>query len=197
MGIRGDLDDTKRSHISSTRWYAASSRRSSTCSRWAGTVGPVSREDRARPRSRLRDGSAGSAAWRMDHEAGDDGASAVTVPEGADFFLPVTRFVDVSAAGATPGRLRPEVTVPGRAIHGPCRSHFRGERRAGIARDRLEHRDAARAPGPGQRVRGQCDWPADQEATGGLLGSPLTGMRPTSKQVPLGLAEMPADFVNA
>jgi acetoacetyl-[acyl-carrier protein] synthase len=37
----------------------------------------------------------------------------------------------------------------------------------------------------------------DQEATGGLLGSRYRGMRPTSKQVPLGLAEMPADFVNA
>jgi acetoacetyl-[acyl-carrier protein] synthase len=37
----------------------------------------------------------------------------------------------------------------------------------------------------------------DQEATGGLLGSRGRGLRPTSKQVPLGLAEMPADFVNA
>ena len=37
----------------------------------------------------------------------------------------------------------------------------------------------------------------DQEGTGGLLGSRYRGMRPTSKQLPMGLAEMPADFVNA
>ena len=37
----------------------------------------------------------------------------------------------------------------------------------------------------------------DQDGTGGLLGSRYRGGRPTSKQVPMGLAEMPADFVNA
>jgi acetoacetyl-[acyl-carrier protein] synthase len=37
----------------------------------------------------------------------------------------------------------------------------------------------------------------DNEAYGGLLQNPLTGRRPTSKQVALGLPEMPGDFVNA
>ena len=37
----------------------------------------------------------------------------------------------------------------------------------------------------------------DQEGNGGLLASRYRGQRPTSRQVPMGLAEMPADFVNA
>ena len=37
----------------------------------------------------------------------------------------------------------------------------------------------------------------DPEGFGGLLQSRLQGRRPTSKHLPLGLAEMPADFVNA
>lgn len=37
----------------------------------------------------------------------------------------------------------------------------------------------------------------DNEAYGGLLQNPMTGRRPTAKHVPLGLPEMPGDFVNA
>ncbi len=37
----------------------------------------------------------------------------------------------------------------------------------------------------------------DQESYGGLLQNPLTGRRPTSKQIALGLPEMAGDFVNA
>jgi acetoacetyl-[acyl-carrier protein] synthase len=37
----------------------------------------------------------------------------------------------------------------------------------------------------------------DNEAYGGLLQNPVTGRRPTSKQVALGLPEKPGDFVNA
>jgi acetoacetyl-[acyl-carrier protein] synthase len=37
----------------------------------------------------------------------------------------------------------------------------------------------------------------DQDGYGGLLQNPMMGKRPTSKNVPLGLCEMPGDFVNA
>ena len=37
----------------------------------------------------------------------------------------------------------------------------------------------------------------DSDGYGGLLQNPMTGRRPTSKQVALGLPEMPGDFVNA
>ena len=37
----------------------------------------------------------------------------------------------------------------------------------------------------------------DQEGWGGLLQSPVTGKRTTSKQMPLGYAQMTADFINA
>jgi acetoacetyl-[acyl-carrier protein] synthase len=37
----------------------------------------------------------------------------------------------------------------------------------------------------------------DQESYGGLLQNPLTGRRPSSKQIALGLPEMAGDFVNA
>jgi acetoacetyl-[acyl-carrier protein] synthase len=37
----------------------------------------------------------------------------------------------------------------------------------------------------------------DQDGYGGLMQNALTGKRPTSKNLALGLAEMPGDFVNA
>jgi acetoacetyl-[acyl-carrier protein] synthase len=37
----------------------------------------------------------------------------------------------------------------------------------------------------------------DAEGYGGMLQNPMTGKRPTAKNCPLGLPEMPADFINA
>ena len=129
---------------------------------------------------------------------GDSGRVRVTVPDGADLLLPVTRSLDVSAAGQLPSGFDPKSLYPGRG-------HPRAVQIAVFAANDalgslgidwntvMEHVPPDRVSVYAGSAMGQLD----QEATGGLLGSRYRGMRPTSKQVPLGLAEMPADFVNA
>ncbi|NJD30440.1 MAG: beta-ketoacyl synthase [Gammaproteobacteria bacterium] len=134
--------------------------------------------------------------WTMAHAAG--GRVRITIPAGADVLLPVNRALDVSAAGQVPSGFDPKSLYPGRG-------HPRAVQLALFAAN-----DALGSLGIGwhklmQHVApdrisvyaGSAMGQLDQEATGGLLGSRYRGMRPTSKQVPMGLAEMPADFVNA
>jgi acetoacetyl-[acyl-carrier protein] synthase len=131
-------------------------------------------------------------------EAGDGGRVRVTVPEGADLFLPVTRSLDVSAAGQLPGGFDPKSLYPGRG-------HPRALQIALFAANDalgslgIDWSTVMQHVAPDQIsvYAGSAMGQLDQEATGGLLGSRGRGLRPTSKQVPLGLAEMPADFVNA
>ena len=126
------------------------------------------------------------------------GRVRVNVSEDAEIFLPVTRALDVSAAGQLPTGFDPKSLYPGRG-------HPRAVQIALFAAN-----DALGSLGidwgtlmqhvPPDRVSvyaGSAMGQLDQEGSGGLLGSRYRGMRPTSKQVPMGLAEMPADFVNA
>jgi acetoacetyl-[acyl-carrier protein] synthase len=134
--------------------------------------------------------------WTQERAAG--GRVRVTIPEGAEVLLPVTRALDVSAAGQVPSGFDPKGWYPGRG-------HPRAVQLALFAAN-----DALGCLGLGwhklmQHVApdrisvyaGSAMGQLDQEATGGLLGSRYRGLRPTSKHVPMGLAEMPADFVNA
>lgn len=134
--------------------------------------------------------------WTTDHAAG--GRVRVTIPEGAEVLLPVSRALDVSAAGQVPTGFDPKSLYPGR-------SHPRAVQLAlfaasdalgslGLSWHRLMQHVA---PDRVSVYAGSALGQLDQEGTGGLLGSRYRGMRPTSKQVPMGLAEMPADFVNA
>jgi acetoacetyl-[acyl-carrier protein] synthase len=126
------------------------------------------------------------------------GRVRIDVPEDAEILLPVTRALDVSAAGQLPTGFDPKSLYPGRG-------HPRAIQIALFAAN-----DALGSLGldwstlmqhvPPDRVSvyaGSAMGQLDQEGTGGLLGSRYRGSRPTSKQVPLGLAQMPADFVNA
>ena len=126
------------------------------------------------------------------------GRVRIDVPEDAEILLPVTRALDVSAAGQLPTGFDPKSLYPGRG-------HPRAVQIALFAAN-----DALGSLGldwstlmqhvPPDRVSvyaGSAMGQLDQEGTGGLLGSRYRGSRPTSKQVPLGLAQMPADFVNA
>jgi len=199
MGIDGDLDDSKRRHIldhtlvrgiepsfldvSQVGWNSRA--------RLAEGQGAVTFEIARRDvPERL------PAEWTM--APGDGGRVRITVPAGAEILLPVTRSLDVSAAGQLPGGFDPKSLYPGRG-------HPRALQIALFAAN-----DALGSLGidwstvmqhvPPDQVSvyaGSAMGQLDQEATGGLLGSRYRGMRPTSKQVPLGLAEMPADFVNA
>ena len=199
MGIRGDLDDTKRSHIlehtlvrgiepsfldvQQVGWNCRA--------RLAGGQGTASFEVARRD---VPDPLPGG--WAI--EAGDGGRVRVTVPEGADLFLPVTRSLDVSAAGQLPGGFDPKSLYPGRGHPRALQIALFGANDA-LGSLGIDWSTVMRHVPPDQVsvYAGSAMGQLDQEATGGLLGSRYRGMRPTSKQVPLGLAEMPADFVNA
>ena len=122
----------------------------------------------------------------------------IRIPDEVELLLKDTRKSRVSSAGQLPTGFRPDAQYA-------SRSHPRGLQLAIWGAS-----DAVRSIGidwetiratvrPDQiavyasSAMGQLDF----DGTGGVLQSHLLGKRPTSKQVPLGLAEMPADFVNA
>jgi len=128
----------------------------------------------------------------------EDGNVHVDISRDAPILLPVTRALEVSAAGQLPTGFDPRVLYPGRG-------HPRAIQIALFAAN-----DCLGSLGidwstvmrhvPPDRVSvyaGSAMGQLDHDGTGGLLSARYRGMRPTSKQVPLGLAEMPADFVNA
>jgi acetoacetyl-[acyl-carrier protein] synthase len=128
----------------------------------------------------------------------DDGSVHVDISRDAPILLPVTRALEVSAAGQLPTGFDPKVLYPGRG-------HPRAIQIALFAAN-----DCLGSLGidwstvmrhvPPDRVSvyaGSALGQLDHDGTGGLLSARYRGTRPTSKQVPLGLAEMPADFVNA
>ena len=128
----------------------------------------------------------------------EDGSVHVDISRDSPILLPVTRALEVSAAGQLPTGFDPRALYPGRG-------HPRAIQIALFAAN-----DCLGSLGidwstlmrhvPPDRVSvyaGSAMGQLDHDGTGGLLSSRYRGMRPTSKQVPLGLAQMPADFVNA
>jgi len=199
MGIPGDLDDTKRRHILEhtlvrgiepsfldVRQVGWNCRARLVGGRGVASF-EIARRDVPDP---LPSG------WAI--EPGDGGRVRVTVPEGAELFLPVTRSLDVSAAGQVPSGFDPKSLYP-------ARGHPRAVQIALFAANDalgslgidwsavMQHV----APDQVSVYAGSAMGQLDPEATGGLLSSRGRGLRPTSRQVPLGLAEMAADFVNA
>jgi acetoacetyl-[acyl-carrier protein] synthase len=199
MGVRGDLDDSRRHYIlehtlvrgielsfldvRQVGWNCRA--------RLAEGGRAVSFEI---PRRDLPDPV--PTGWTV--APGDSGRVRVTVPDGVDLFLPVTRSLDVSAAGQLPSGFDPKSLYPGRG-------HPRAVQIALFAANDalgslgIDWKTVTEHVPPDQVsvYAGSAMGQLDQEATGGLLGSRYRGTRPTSKQVPLGLAEMPADFINA
>lgn len=134
--------------------------------------------------------------WRVD--AVNDSEVRVTVPGRLDVFLPDTRTSRVSSAGQLPTGFNPGSRYQ-------SRNHPRGlqltvfgasdaVRSTGIDVQTL--RDAV----PPEQVAvysGSAMGQLDNDGYGGMFQNPLLGRRPTSKNVPLGLNEMPGDFINA
>ena len=126
------------------------------------------------------------------------GRVRIDVSEDAEILLPVTRALEVSAAGQLPTGFDPKAIYPGRGHPRAVQIALFAANDAlgslGIGWDTLmQHVPPDRVSVYAGSAMGQLD----QEGSGGLLGSRYRGLRPTSRQVPLGLAEMPADFVNA
>lgn len=123
----------------------------------------------------------------------------VIVPAGTlDVMLPETRIAQVRAAGQLPSGFEPSRFY--RSVHHPrglsmaifSASDCLGE--CGLGWDNLRDRldPDAIAVYAGNSI-GQLD----DEGWGGLLKSFVSGNRATSKQMPLGYSQMPADFLNA
>ena len=134
--------------------------------------------------------------WLIE-EAGDD-LLHVTVDTAAEVLFPGVRRSRVSSAGQVPTGFEPDALYP-------SRSHPRGLQLTVFAAS-----DALRSTGidldtfkrlvrPDQFAvySGSAMGQLDVGGYGGLLQNPMMGKRPTSKNVPLGLPEMPGDFINA
>lgn len=134
--------------------------------------------------------------WRVTDLG--NGRVAVAVAGGQKVLVPDTRDFPVKAAGQLPSGFDPGSGYP-------SRSHPRGLQMAVVGAS-----DAVNALGIDwqavcQRVRpdeigmyaASCLGQLDDDAWGGVLKSRWLGSRPTSKQLPLALGSMPADFINA
>lgn len=123
----------------------------------------------------------------------------VTVPAGEmDVMLPETRPAQVRAAGQLPSGFEPGQLY--RSVHHPrglsmaifAASDCLGD--SGLAWDALHDR---LDPDQVAVYAGNSIGQLDDDGWGGLLKSFATGKRATSKQMPLGYGQMPADFLNA
>lgn len=123
----------------------------------------------------------------------------VTVPAGPlDVLLPETRPAQVRAAGQLPSGFDPSRHY--RSVHHPrglsmaifAASDCLGD--SGLSWDALRDR---LDPDQVAVYAGNSIGQLDEEGWGGLLKSFVSGNRATSKQMPLGYGQMPADFLNA
>ena len=134
--------------------------------------------------------------WKVSEDAA--GRVRIDVAVDTDILLPVTRALEVSAAGQLPTGFDPKSLYPGRGHPRAVQIALFAANDAlgslGISWDTLmQHVPPDRVSVYAGSAMGQLD----QEGNGGLLASRYRGQRPTSRQVPMGLAEMAADFVNA
>ncbi|MEM0954316.1 MAG: beta-ketoacyl synthase [Pseudomonadota bacterium] len=136
------------------------------------------------------------AAWRV--EPIDDARVHVEVDQGMLFLHPTHRRAAVQAAGQLPQGFDPAALYP-------SRNHPRGlQMTVFAASDALGGAgldwDLLRQQLPPDQVAvyaGSGMSQLDNNGSGGMLKARLNGRKVTSKQCPLGFAEMPADFINA
>jgi len=122
----------------------------------------------------------------------------VTLTDGLDLFLPDQKKALVSSAGQLPSGFDPGALYP-------SRNHPRALQMALYAASDalgslgIDWNSLLKRVAPDQIAvyasssMGQLD----DNGTGGMYKAPYLGKRISSKQLPLGFAEMPADFVNA
>jgi len=134
--------------------------------------------------------------WEIERV--NDSEVKVTVPDRLDVLLPDTRTSKVGSAGQLPSGFNPGDLYQ-------SRNHPRGLQLTVYGAS-----DAVRSTGfdvetlkdlvpPDQFAvySGSAMGQLDNDGYGGMFQNPLLGKRPTSKNVPLGLNEMPGDFINA
>ena len=139
--------------------------------------------------------------WDVKRAAkgGSDAAGTVLVTvDAASVLLPDRRASRVTSAGQTPAGFDPGKLYP-------ARSHPRGLQMAvygasdAVQSTGIPWDDLRRLVPPDQFscYAGSALGQLDGNSNLGMLQAPMVGKRPTSKQIALGLPEMPTDFVNA
>ncbi len=134
--------------------------------------------------------------WQIS-DSGDKDVT-VTVPGKLHALVEDMRSSRVTSAGQVPSGFNPNKLYQ-------SRSHPRGlaltifgasdaVRSLGIDWDRLRQKVQ---PDQFAVYSGSAMGQLDTDGTGGMMQAALVGKRVTSKQLPLGLCEMPADFINA
>ncbi len=126
------------------------------------------------------------------------GQVAVTVEESTDILVPTTRRFEVSSAGQLPSGFDP-------SSYYAARSHPKGLQMSVFAASDAIHSMGIDWEVVRNRVRpdqigvyaSSAMAQMDDAGYGGLLGARAGGGRVSSKQLPLGLPDMPADFVSA
>jgi acetoacetyl-[acyl-carrier protein] synthase len=134
--------------------------------------------------------------WQLDSI--DDSTVRVSVSGAMDALFPDYRVSRVSSAGQLPKGFNPGDLYQSRnhprglqlAVYGASDAL----RSTGIPIDRLKE---VVPPDQIAVYSSSAMGQLDNEGYGGLFQSPMCGKRPSSKNVPLGLSEMPGDFVNA
>ncbi len=134
--------------------------------------------------------------WQLRDIGGGD--VAVTVTEAVDLLLPTTRKLEVSTAGQLPSGFDP-------AAYYASRNHPRGLQLSVFgASDALQsigidwsRVTASVHPDQISVYASSAMAQLDEAGFGGLLSARANGGRVSSKQLALGLADMPADFVSA
>ena len=134
--------------------------------------------------------------WQV--ESADEKVARVTIHGELEALFPDMRSSRVTSAGQLPTGFNPGERYP-------SRNHPRGLqltvfgasdalRSTGIDIDTLKN---AVHPDEFAVYSGSAMGQLDNDGYGGMFQNPLLGRRPTAKNVPLGLNEMPGDFINA
>lgn len=134
--------------------------------------------------------------WKV--KSNQNGQITVEVSQETPVFFPDQRKARVTSAGQLPTGFDPAATYP-------SRNHPRGlQVTIASSSDALHSLGISwemvrRKVGPDEIAvfAGSAMGQLDTNGNGGMLQAPYRGKRPTSKQIALGLSEMPADFVNA
>ena len=138
------------------------------------------------------------AGWQVIESSEHGDKVQVQVNENLDVLLTSHRQSGVNAAGQLPSGFNPESLYPSRNHPRALQMTVFGASDAinSLGINWQSVRDSVAADQIAVYA-GSCFGQLDYNGFGGLLQARLLGKKPTSKQLPLGYAEMPADFINA
>ncbi len=136
--------------------------------------------------------------WTITRQSASDDKIHVLVNDNLDVFLNCHRDSEVNSAGQLPSGFDPGDYYPSRNHPRTLQLTVFGASDAinSLGIDWQSIRDTV----PADQIAvyaASCFGQMDFNGYGGLFQSRLLGKKPTSKQLPLGLAQMPADFINA